>query len=72
MAFLSIPCPFCEHEQTHIFDAVWDNYFKTVRRYRACPKCDFKWSTIEVDHDQAQNLNRKSLPPWRDGEPKGS
>jgi len=65
MAFLSMPCPYCEQSQTQVIEALWDDHYKTVRRYRVCPKCNYKWSTVEIDHDQARNLERQSLPSWR-------
>lgn len=62
MAFLSIPCPFCWHERTQILEALWDDHYKTVRRLRECPECHYRWSTVEIDHDQARNLEGNALP----------
>jgi len=71
MAYLSCPCPFCGHGRTEVHEALWDDHYKTVRRIRLCPNCHYRWSTVEIDHDQAQALERKSLPSWREDNPEG-
>ncbi len=57
MARLSVPCPHCVSELTHVISATWDTHFKTVRRWRLCLNCAYKWATIEVDHDQALRMS---------------
>lgn len=49
---LTVPCPCCG-SRTQTLTAVWDSYYKSVRRWRACQECDYRWATIEMDHDQA-------------------
>lgn len=53
---LSMPCAYCEAKRTVIAAAIWDRHFKTIRRFRRCPKCDYRWSTLEMDLDQATLL----------------
>jgi transcriptional regulator NrdR family protein len=55
MAAMTVPCPFCQG-RTQVMTALWDDYFKTIRRWRFCPDCDYRWATIEIDHDQAHLL----------------
>lgn len=56
MAFLSMHCAYCSHKRTVIISALWDTRHKTIRRFRRCPKCDYRWSTLEMDLDQANYL----------------
>ncbi|QDP54798.1 MAG: hypothetical protein Unbinned5784contig1000_41 [Prokaryotic dsDNA virus sp.] len=53
-------CAYCSHTKTVIISALWDSRHKTIRRFRKCPKCDYRWSTLEIDLDQAKSLEALS------------
>lgn len=61
-----MPCPYCGAKETQVAEALWDDHYKTVRRLRRCPKCDYRWDTVEVDYDQIRSLEDKALPSWRE------
>ncbi len=48
-------CPECQHSNTAVYDtrASLDN---TIRRRRACPKCNARWSTIELSADKYAHM----------------
>jgi transcriptional regulator NrdR family protein len=68
MAPLTVPCPVCT-SRTQIISVIWDSYYKSVRRWRCCQKCDYRWATIEIDHDQATLLTRGPRKPQEDSGP---
>ena len=49
-------CPFCAKEKTIVVDSIWDVDHKTIRRRRHCLACSYRWTTLEVDEDQINNL----------------
>ncbi|MDF2965435.1 MAG: transcriptional repressor NrdR [Rickettsiaceae bacterium] len=40
-------CPLCQFEDTQVKDSRNSSDYKTVRRRRFCPKCKFRFTTIE-------------------------
>ena len=57
---LSMPCAFCAAKLTLVITATWDEHHKTIRRFRLCPSCDYRWSTLEIDFDQVLYLESVS------------
>ena len=49
-------CPFCIEGKTIVIDSRWDERHKTIRRRRHCLACSYRWTTLEVDLDQINNL----------------
>ncbi|HBH26912.1 MAG TPA: transcriptional regulator NrdR [Rhodospirillaceae bacterium] len=40
-------CPFCGNEETQVRDSRWAEDGAAVRRRRACPACDKRFTTVE-------------------------
>ena len=55
-------CPFCIDGKTIVIDSVWDDPHKTIRRQRHCLACCYRWTTLEIDLDQINNLIEAKLP----------
>jgi transcriptional regulator NrdR family protein len=47
-------CPVCEHERTGVVGG--DRECDAVYRVRKCPKCGYKFWTIEIDKDMFERL----------------
>ena len=43
-------CPFCNNEETQVRDSRWTEDGAAVRRRRACPSCEKRFTTIERIH----------------------
>jgi len=55
--FVNNRCEYCFiHGSSKVIDSRWDSTFEGVRRRRECCHCKFRWSTLELDLDQVQNL----------------
>ena len=46
--FLTVHCPFCQHEDTRVIDSRLTEDGSTVRRRRECPACGERFNTFET------------------------
>ena len=53
-----MPCPYCIHGKTMVIDSSWDDRHQTIRRRRRCLPCGYRWSTLEIDQDQVEYLEK--------------
>ena len=51
-------CPYCASVASKILISSWDEERKTVRRDRICKACKYSWTTVELDIDQVEKLEK--------------
>ena len=51
-------CPYCASVASKILISSWDEERKTVRRARICRACKYSWTTVELDIDQVEKLEK--------------
>lgn len=52
-------CPFCKHRDTRVIDSRLSGDGNTIRRRRACPKCDRRFTTYERVEDTVPVVVKK-------------